>query len=49
MRTSAGCPAQANAYYATMRGHDFSPDSQIVTANTKAGLSHGHGFDVWAG
>lgn len=49
LRTSAGCPAQANAYYASMRGHGFAPDGQIVTANTKAGLSHSHGFDVWVG
>ncbi len=49
LRTSAGCPAQANSYCAKMRGHDFPPDGQIVTVNTKAGLSHSHGFDVWVG
>jgi hypothetical protein len=47
LRTSAGCPAQANAFYARMRGHDFPPDGQIITANTKAGLSHNIGFDVY--
>jgi hypothetical protein len=47
LRTSAGCPAQADAYYATMRGHGFSPNGQIVTSNTQAGLSHKIGFDVY--
>jgi hypothetical protein len=47
LRTSAGCPAQANAFYARMRGHDFPADGQIITANTKAGLSHSIGFDVY--
>ncbi|MGH3669878.1 MAG: hypothetical protein ACRDSH_04490 [Pseudonocardiaceae bacterium] len=47
LRTSTGCPAQANAFYAKMRGHGFPPDGQVVTANTKAGLSHGFGFDVY--
>ena len=47
LRTSAGCPVQANAYYAKMRGHDFPPDGQIITAITKAGLSHTIGFDVY--
>jgi hypothetical protein len=47
LRTSAGCPAQANAYYAKMRGHEFPSDGQIITAVTKAGLSHTIGFDVY--
>lgn len=47
LRTSAGCPAQANAFYAKMRGHGFPPDGQVVTANSKAGLSHSFGFDVY--
>lgn len=47
LRTSAGCPAQANAFYAKMRGHDFPSDGQIITSNTKAGLSHSIGFDVY--
>jgi hypothetical protein len=47
LRTSAGCPAQANAFYAKMRGHGFGPDGQIVTANTQAGMSHSFGFDVY--
>jgi hypothetical protein len=47
LRTSAGCPAQANAYYASMHGHGFPPDGQIVTAPIQAGLSHSSGFDVY--
>jgi hypothetical protein len=47
LRTSAGCPSQADAYYATMHGHGFPPDGQIVTSNTEAGLSHRIGFDVY--
>ena len=31
LRTSAGCPAGANAFYATMKGHGFPPDGQVVT------------------
>jgi hypothetical protein len=49
LRTSAGCPMQADAFYARMRGHDFPSDGQIITANTKAGLSHSIGFDVYVG
>jgi hypothetical protein len=47
LRTSAGCPAQADAYYASMRGHGFPPDGQIITAPIQAGLSHSSGFDVY--
>ena len=47
LRTSAGCPTQANAYYAMMRGHGFPPDGQIVTTPIEAGLSHSTGFDVY--
>ena len=47
LRTSAGCPAQADAYYASMRGHGFPPDGQIITAPIQAGLSHSNGFDVY--
>lgn len=47
LRTSAGCPTQATAYYTTMRGHGFPPDGQTVTSNTQAGLSHKAGFDVY--
>jgi hypothetical protein len=47
LRTSAGCPAQANAFYATMRGRGFPPGGQVVTTNTGAGLSHSFGFDVY--
>lgn len=47
LRTSGGCPKPANAYYARMRGHGLPPEGQIITANTKAGVSHGNGFDVY--
>jgi hypothetical protein len=49
LRTSAGCPAKANAYYAKMRGPGFPPDGQIITTNTDAGMSHSIGFDVYVG
>ena len=47
LRTSAGCPMQATAYYATMRGHGFPVDGQVIASNTEAGLSHQIGFDVY--
>lgn len=47
LRTSTGCPTQANAYYATMRGHGFPVDGQIITSNIEAGISHTAGFDVY--
>ena len=47
LRTSAGCPAKANAYYAKMHGPGFPPDGQIITTNTAAGMSHSRGFDVY--
>ena len=47
VRTSAGCPARANAYYAKVKGKSFPPDGQVVTSNTKAGLSHSFGFDAY--
>ncbi|MGH3781235.1 MAG: hypothetical protein ACRDRO_11590 [Pseudonocardiaceae bacterium] len=47
LRTSIGCPAQATAYYATMHGHGFPPDGQIITSSIGAGLSHRIGFDVY--
>jgi hypothetical protein len=47
LRTSAGCPTQTSAYYATMRGHGLPPDGQIITSPIKAGLSHSIGFDVY--
>lgn len=49
LRTSTGCPAKANAYYARMHGRDFPSDGQIITSPTKAGLSHSIGFDVYVG
>lgn len=47
VRTSAGCPARANAYEAKMKGRGFPPVGQVVTANTKAALSHSFGFDAY--
>jgi len=47
LRTSAGCPSQANAFYAKMRGHGLPRDGQIITANTNAGMSHRTGFDAY--
>lgn len=47
LRTSAGCPTQATAYYAAMRGHGFPADGQVIASNTEAGLSHQMGFDVY--
>jgi len=47
LRTSAGCPSAANAVYAKMRGHGLPPDGEIVTANTRAGMSHTIGFDIY--
>lgn len=47
VRTSAGCPTKANAFYATMKGPGFPPDGQVVTSNTKAGMSHSFGFDAY--
>lgn len=47
VRTAAGCPAKADAFYARMKGHDFPPEGQLVTANTSAGMSHSFGFDVY--
>jgi hypothetical protein len=47
LRTLTGCPVQANAYYATMRGHGFTTDGQIITSNIEAGISHTAGFDVY--
>jgi hypothetical protein len=47
LRTSAGCPEKANAYYARMGGHGFPPEGLVITANTQAGISHSSGFDVY--
>jgi hypothetical protein len=47
MHTSAGCPASADAYYATLRGRGMPAHGQIVTSTTDAGLSHTGGFDVY--
>lgn len=47
LRTSTGCPPQADGYYARMHGHGFLPGGQVITANTRAGLSQSVGFDVY--
>ncbi|PZS33453.1 MAG: hypothetical protein DLM61_05070 [Pseudonocardiales bacterium] len=47
VRTSAGCPAKADAYIARMKGHGFPPDGEIVTSTISAGMSHSIGFDVY--
>ncbi|WP_033293989.1 hypothetical protein [Amycolatopsis jejuensis] len=47
MHTSGGCPADADAFFATMRGKGMPADGQIVVANTDVGLSHTAGFDVY--
>lgn len=47
LRTSRGCPATANTYFARMRGAGFPPDGIIVTAPISAGLSYREGFDVY--
>lgn len=47
LRTSTGCPPQADGYHARMYGHGFLPEGQVITANTQAGLSHSVGFDVY--
>lgn len=47
MHTSGGCPADADAYFATLRGKGMPADGQIVVANTDVGLSHASGFDVF--
>ncbi|MFC5688778.1 hypothetical protein ACFP3S_20870 [Amycolatopsis mediterranei] len=47
MHTSGGCPADADAYFATLRGKGMPADGQIVVATTDVGLSHTSGFDVF--
>ncbi|WP_410597422.1 hypothetical protein [Amycolatopsis sp. lyj-23] len=47
MHTSSGCPADADAYFATLRGKGMPADGQIVVATTDVGLSHDGGFDVF--
>ncbi len=47
VRTSAGCPAKADAYMARMKGHGFPPDGEVVTSTISAGMSHSIGFDVY--
>jgi hypothetical protein len=49
VHTAAGCPAKADAFYATAKGHGFADAGQIVISNTSAGLSHNHGFDGYLG
>jgi hypothetical protein len=47
VHTSAGCPDQADTYYATAKGHGFPAAGLIVTAPTAAGMSHTAGFDAY--
>lgn len=47
VRTSAGCPAKADAYIARMKGHGFPPDGEVVTSTISAGMSHSIGFDAY--
>ncbi|WP_326837818.1 hypothetical protein VSH64_23555 [Amycolatopsis rhabdoformis] len=47
MHTSTGCPAEADAYYASLRGKGMPAAGQVVVANTDVGLSHTSGFDVF--
>lgn len=47
VRTSAGCPAKADAYEAKVKGRGFPPVGQVVTSNTTASLSHSFGFDAY--
>ncbi|MET7998750.1 hypothetical protein ABZU76_48580 [Amycolatopsis sp. NPDC005232] len=47
MHTSAGCPADADAYYANLRGKGMPAAGQVVVANTDVGMSHTGGFDVF--
>lgn len=47
VHTSAGCPDQADTYYATAKGHGFPDAGLIVTAPTAAGMSHTAGFDAY--
>jgi hypothetical protein len=47
LRTSAGCPAQADSFYALAKGGGFPPAGQIVTAPTTAGISHAGPFNVY--
>ncbi|MEU6643438.1 hypothetical protein ABZ863_12910 [Saccharomonospora sp. NPDC046836] len=46
LRTSAGCPAQADAYYATVTGSGFAAPGAVVVPNGSAGLSHDGPFVV---
>ncbi|WP_433371964.1 hypothetical protein ACQPZX_48535 [Actinoplanes sp. CA-142083] len=46
-RTSAGCPSEADSYFAVAKGHGFPADGQIVTTPTAAGMSRTQGFDVY--
>jgi hypothetical protein len=48
MHSAAGCPADADTFYATMRGQSMSPQGQIIISTTDAGMSHNSGFDVFA-
>ncbi|RJQ76292.1 hypothetical protein D5S17_18700 [Pseudonocardiaceae bacterium YIM PH 21723] len=47
LRTSGGCPAQADAFYAVAVGKGFPAEGQILTGNSDAGLSHNGPMDVF--
>lgn len=47
LRTAAGCPADADAYNAVMRGHGLPEEGLVITATTSAGMSYSHGFEVY--
>jgi hypothetical protein len=49
MHTGGGCPAEADAYYAVLKGKGFPAEGQIITATTDVGMSHTAGFDVYLG
>src|SRR5262249_39308426 len=47
LKTTAGCPAAADGYNATMRGKGLPANGLIITATTDAGMSHQAAFDVY--
>ncbi|MEU7531862.1 hypothetical protein AB0A74_39430 [Saccharothrix sp. NPDC042600] len=44
--TTAGCPAQSAAYYATMRGAGLPAEGLVIVPNGDVGLSHDGPFEV---
>jgi hypothetical protein len=47
LHTSGGCPAQADSFYVSVKGHGFPATGQVVTTPTAAGMSHRAGFDAF--